>query len=144
MFLETDGSLAWLYSCPLLRSPLHTMNECYNKIPNFYRGQIKFVDPITRQKLPDTMPQNCSDHVKTLFQMEMDDRNSWFSLTAQITPRDRPVIFSPDRRSMNNSPLQFTFVFFKQNIFLKREDTVFRRVFTRAIHEKDYHPLVFD
>ena len=42
------------------------------------------------------MPQNCSDHVKTLFQMEMDDRNSWFSLTPQITPRDRPVIFSPE------------------------------------------------
>ena len=26
MFLETDGSLAWLYHCPLLHSPLHTMN----------------------------------------------------------------------------------------------------------------------
>ena len=26
MFLETDGSLAWLYHCPLVQSPLHTMN----------------------------------------------------------------------------------------------------------------------
>ena len=26
MFLETDGSLAWLYHCPLVHSPLHTMN----------------------------------------------------------------------------------------------------------------------
>ena len=26
MFLETDGSLAWLYHCPLVHSRLHTMN----------------------------------------------------------------------------------------------------------------------
>ena len=94
-FLETDGSLAWLYSCPLVKSPFHTMNECYDKIPIFYKGQIKFVDPITRQTLPDAMPQNCSDHIKNFFQMDMDNKNSWFSLTPQITHRDRPAIFSP-------------------------------------------------
>ena len=33
MFLETDGSLAWLYHCPMVHSPLHTMNQCYDKIP---------------------------------------------------------------------------------------------------------------
>ena len=27
--------------------------------------------------------------------MDMDDENSWFSLTPQITHRDRPAIFSP-------------------------------------------------
>ena len=95
MFFETDGSLAWLYSCPLVRSPLHTMNECYDKIPIVYKGQIKFVDSITRQTLPDAMPQNCSDHIKNIFQMDMDNKNSWFSLAPQITHRDRPVIFSP-------------------------------------------------
>ena len=33
MFLETDGSLAWLYHCPKVHSPLHTMNQCYDKVP---------------------------------------------------------------------------------------------------------------
>ena len=28
MFLETDGSVAWLYHCPKVHSPLHTMNQC--------------------------------------------------------------------------------------------------------------------
>ena len=28
MFLETDGSVAWLYPCPKVHSPLHTMNQC--------------------------------------------------------------------------------------------------------------------
>ena len=35
MFLESDGSLAWLYHCPLVPSPLHTMSQCYDRIPIF-------------------------------------------------------------------------------------------------------------
>ena len=27
MFLSTDGSLAWLYHCSLMRSPPHVMNQ---------------------------------------------------------------------------------------------------------------------
>ena len=55
MFLETDGSLAWLYHCPKVHSPLHTMNQCYDKIPIIYKGEIRFVDPITRQTYPDAL-----------------------------------------------------------------------------------------
>ena len=33
MFLETDGSFAWLYHCPMVHSPLHTMTQCYDRIP---------------------------------------------------------------------------------------------------------------
>ena len=47
MFLETDGSVAWLYQCPKVHSPLHTMNQCYDKIPILYRGQIQFADSLT-------------------------------------------------------------------------------------------------
>ena len=36
MFLETDGSVAWLYHCPKFHSPLHTMSQCYDKIPILY------------------------------------------------------------------------------------------------------------
>ena len=52
MFLETDGSLAWLYHCPLAHSPLHTINQCYDRIPIIYEGQIQSFDPITRQTHP--------------------------------------------------------------------------------------------
>ena len=47
MFLSTDGSLAWLYRCPLMRSPPHVMNQFYDEIPIFYKNAIFFVDPIT-------------------------------------------------------------------------------------------------
>ena len=33
MFLETDGSLAWLFHCPMVHSPNHTTNQCYDRVP---------------------------------------------------------------------------------------------------------------
>ena len=96
MFLETGESLAWLCSCPQMRSPLHTLNQCYYKLPILYRGQIYFVDPITRQTLSDALPQNCSEAIKNLFQMDMDQKDSWYSLTPEVTHRDRPAVFAPE------------------------------------------------
>ena len=95
-FLETDVGLAWLYSCPQVISPLHTLNQCYDKVPILYNGQIQFVDPITRQTLPDALPQHCSDPIKKLFQMDMDQKDSWYSLTPEISHRDRPAVFAPN------------------------------------------------
>ena len=97
MFLETDGSLAWLYHCPKVHSPLHTMNQCYDKIPILYEGEIRFVDPITRQTYPDAVPQNCSDRIKNLFQLDMDQEDSWYTLTPGIVHQDRPAIFGPKK-----------------------------------------------
>ena len=93
MFLETDGSLAWLYHCPIVHSPLHTMNQCYDRIPMLYEGEIRFVDPITRQTYPDAVTQNCSDRIKNLFQLDMDQEDSWYTLKPGIVHQDKPAIF---------------------------------------------------
>ena len=95
MFLETDGSLAWLYLCPLVHSPLHTMNQCYDRIPILYEGQIQFVDRITRQTHPAANIQNCTDRIKNLFQFDMDQEDSWYTLTPGIVHQDRPAVFGP-------------------------------------------------
>ena len=95
MFLETDGSLAWLYHGPLVHSPLHTMNQCYNPIPRLYEGQIQFVDPITRQIHPAVDIQKCTDRLKNLFQFDMDQEDSWYTLTPGIVHQDRPAVFGP-------------------------------------------------
>ena len=94
-FLETDGSLAWLYSCPQVRSPLHTINQCYDKMAIPYKGQIQFVDPTTRQTFPDAMSQNYSHPIKDLLQMDMDQKDSWYSLMPEIANRDTPAVFAP-------------------------------------------------
>ena len=98
MFLETDGSLAWLYHCSMVHSPLHTMNQCYDKIPILYEGEIRFVDPITRQNYPDAVRQNCSDRIKNLFELYMDQKDSWYTLTPGIVHQDTPAIFGPKKK----------------------------------------------
>ena len=90
MFLETDGSLAWLY-----HSPLHTLNQCYDWIPILYEDQIQFVDPITRQTHPAANIQNCTDRIKNLLQFDMDQEDSWYTLTPGIVHQDRPAVFGP-------------------------------------------------
>ena len=95
MFLSTDGSLAWLNHCPLMRCPPHVMNQCYDKIPIFYKNAIFFVDTITRHTYPDAQFQNCSDWIKNLFQFDMEDENSWFTFTPTLEHRKRPAVFGP-------------------------------------------------
>ena len=97
MFLETDGSLAWLYHCPMVHSPLLTMNQCYGKIPILYESEIRFVDPITRQTYPDAVTRSCSDRTKNLFQLDMHQEDSWYTLTPGIVHQDRPAIFGPGK-----------------------------------------------
>ena len=95
MFLETDGTLAWLYHCPLVQSPLPTMNQCCDRILILYEGQIQFVDPITRQSHPAANIQNCTGRIKNLFHFDMDQEDSWCTLTPGIVHQDRPAVFGP-------------------------------------------------
>ena len=71
------------------------MNQCYDKTPSLYRRQIQFADPITRQTYPHPMTQSCSDRIKNLFQLDMDQEDSWYTLTPGIVHQDKPAIFGP-------------------------------------------------
>ena len=95
MFLETDGSLAWLYHCPLDNSPRHIMNQCNDRIPILYESQIQFVDPITRQTHPAANIQNCTDWIKNLFHFDMDQEDSWYTLTPGIVNQNKPAVIGP-------------------------------------------------
>ena len=95
LFLETDGSLAWLYHCPLFQSPLQTRNQCYDRIPILYEGQIQLVDLITRQTHAAANIQNCTDRIKNRFQFDMDKEDSRYTLTPGIVNQDRPAVFGP-------------------------------------------------
>ena len=95
IFLSTDGSLAWLYHCPLMRSPTQVINQCYDKVPIFYINAIFFVDPITRQTYPVAQVQNCCDRIKNLFQLDIEDENSWFTITTTLEHSKQPAVFGP-------------------------------------------------
>ena len=95
IFVSIDGSHAWLYYCPQMRSPPHVINQCYDKIIIFYKNAIFFVDPITRQTYTDAQVQNCSDRIRKIFQSDMEDEDSWFTITPIIEHRKRPAAFGP-------------------------------------------------
>ena len=99
MFLETDGSLAWLYPCPMVHSPLHTMNQCYDRKPILNEGEIRFVDPITRQTCSDAVTQSCYDKIKNLSQLNMDQEDSWLTLTPGIVRHEKPAVFGPKKHT---------------------------------------------
>ena len=91
--IGTDGSLAWLYHYPLMRSLPHVMNQWYDKIPIFYKNAFFVVDPLTRRTYPDAQVQNCFDRI--LFEFDMEVENSWFTITATLQHRKRPAVFGP-------------------------------------------------
>ena len=95
LFLETEGSLAWIYHCSLVLWPLQTMNLCYDRISILYDGQIRFVDPITRQTHPAANVEHSTDPIKNLLQFDIDQEDSWYTLSPGIVHQDRPVVFGP-------------------------------------------------
>ena len=93
-FLETDDNLAWPQHCPLVQSPIHTMNQCYDRILILYEGEIKFVDTIKRQTHSTASVQKCTDPIKNSFN-GMDQEDLWYRLTPGIVHQDRLAVFGP-------------------------------------------------
>ena len=82
MFLEADSGSP-------LHSPLYTMSQCFDRIPLLYQGQIQFVDTLTRQTYPNANGQSCSDRSKNLLKFDIDQEDSWYSLTPSIVHQDK-------------------------------------------------------
>ena len=95
MFVKTNGNVAWLYNCPEFHSPLQIPNKCYNRIPVLHEDEIHFVDPISRQTFTKAEEKLCSEKHSNLFQLDVDDDNSWVELTPQITKVRGPALFKP-------------------------------------------------
>ena len=85
MFLETNDNVAWLYHCPQYFSPLQIMDKFYKRIPIMYLTKIHSVDPITRTTYTSADERSCEDKHDYLFQLDIEDNNSWVELTPGIT-----------------------------------------------------------
>ena len=94
MFLDTDGSIGWLYHCPKRNSPLQVLEQCYDRIPIHYDGRTMFVDPITRQTYPFANEVDCVGGYKNAYQLDIDNENSWYHLMPAPVPLQPPKIFS--------------------------------------------------
>ena len=135
------------------------MNQCYDKIPIFYKNAIFFVDPITRRTYTDSQVQNCSDRIKNFFQFDMEDENSWFTIAPTLKQRKRPAVFGPkdvapvSRRSLGGARdariyTRAQLSEFRDNIFISAASTKALQKFYRelivpntAIHGPEQYPF---
>ena len=69
------------------------MNQWYHRIPILYESHIQFVGPITRPTLTAANLQNCTDRFNNVLQLDMDQEDSWFTVTPGIGHQDRPAVF---------------------------------------------------
>ena len=80
MFLDTDGSIGWLYHCPKRNSPLNVLNQCHDRIPIHYDDRTMFVDQITRQTYPFANEVDCIGDYINAYQLDVVNENSWYHL----------------------------------------------------------------
>ena len=96
MFLDTDGSVAWLYHCPKFLSPLRVLDKCYDRIPILFERTAKFVDPITRQTYELASEIPCFGDYTKVFQLDLEIDNSWYQLLPDPMPLNKPLLFKPN------------------------------------------------
>ena len=95
MFLDTDGSVAWLYQCPKIISPLKILDRCYDRIPIEYEGKTHFIDPITRKTFPFANEIPCQGTYGNMFHLNLDVATSWYKLSPAPEPVNKPLISEP-------------------------------------------------
>ena len=95
MFLDTDGSVAWLYHCPKFLSPLRVLDKCYDRIPILFERTTKFVDPITRQTNDFASEIPCLGDYTNVLQLDFENDNSWYQLLPDPMPFNKRLLFKP-------------------------------------------------
>ena len=95
MFLDTDGSVAWLYHFPNSLSPLRVLHKCYDGIPILFERITKFVDPITRQTNDFASEIPCLDDYTIVFQLDLENDNAWYQLLPDPMPFNKPLLLKP-------------------------------------------------
>ena len=67
-FLYVEGSTAWLYDCPHYLSPLYKSDQCFDKIPIYYKDTVMYVHPITRQTFNYATPIECDNNPQNIIE----------------------------------------------------------------------------
>ena len=94
-FLTMEGSIAWLYECPEVISPLDTTsNRCYDKIPIDFESKLQFVDPISRQTFEFSAEIECNGTEENIFNLDPEDPNTWVMINPNPRHVDPPNYFS--------------------------------------------------
>ena len=79
MFLNTAGSVAWLYHFPKFFSPLRVIDSFYDRIPILLEWTTTFVDPVTRQTYEIAPELTCLVDYTNVFHLDLE-KDNFFSI----------------------------------------------------------------
>ena len=71
------------------------MDTCYDRKPVLYKNNVRYIDPVSRQTFTAAKQQPCNNKQKNLFQLDIENDNSWIELTPSITQVTGPALFAP-------------------------------------------------
>ena len=94
MFLNTDGSVASLYRCPKFLS-LRVLDKCYDRIPILFERTTNIVDPLKRHTYDFASEIPCLVVYTIVFQLDIENDNSWYQLLPDPVPFNKPLLFEP-------------------------------------------------
>ena len=89
-------SVAWLYHCPKLLSIVRLLDKRYDGIPILYEGTTQYVYPITRQRNNFESEIPCLGEYTNVFQLDLENDNSWYQLLPDPMPIDEPLMYKPN------------------------------------------------
>ena len=95
MFLDTDGSVNWLYHYPNFLSHVRVLDKCYDRIPIFFERTTKFAVPLTRQTYDFASKITCLGHYTNVFLLDLEIGNSWYQFLPDPMPFNKPLLFKP-------------------------------------------------
>ena len=108
-FLYVEGSTAWLYDCPQYLSPLYKSDQCFDRIPIYYKDTVMYVHPITRQTFNYATPIQCDNNPQNIIELDPDsDNTDFYILTPEPIKKEPPQMFKPTQIKTTISPNTFT------------------------------------
>ena len=71
------------------------LDKCYDRIPILFERTTEFVDPITRHTYDFASEIPCSGDYINVFQLDLENDNSWYQLLPDPMPFNKRLLFNP-------------------------------------------------
>ena len=71
------------------------LDQCYDRIPILIERITKFVNPIIRQTYDFASEITCLCDYTNVFQLDLENENSWYQLLPDPMPFNKPLLFKP-------------------------------------------------
>ena len=109
IFLNVEGSTAWLYDGPHFLSALYKADRCFDRIPIHFKDTLMYVDPITRQTYDYATPITCDSNPRNIIELDpVSDDQDFYILGPEPIKRKPPLMFKPSQTETTIRPNTFT------------------------------------